>query len=57
MNCRHFLAFGLIAILTFSGSVRLRANDENFRPLFNGKDLSGWTPVNVAPRRSPRATG
>ena len=27
---------------------RLRA-DEDFRPLFNGKDLSGWVPVNVAP--------
>jgi len=25
------------------------AADENFRPLFNGKDLSGWVIVNVAP--------
>ena len=25
-----------------------RADDE-FHPLFNGKDLSGWVPVNVAP--------
>ena len=23
--------------------------DEGFRPLFNGKDLSGWVPVNTAP--------
>jgi hypothetical protein len=23
--------------------------DEGFRPLFNGKDLEGWVPVNVAP--------
>src|SRR5262245_57195015 len=26
-----------------------RSADENFRPLFNGKDLSGWMIVNVAP--------
>jgi len=23
--------------------------DEDFRPLFNGRDLTGWVPVNVAP--------
>jgi hypothetical protein len=23
--------------------------DDGFRPMFNGKDLSGWVPVNVAP--------
>jgi hypothetical protein len=28
---------------------RLLAEDEGFRPLFNGKDLKGWAPVNVAP--------
>lgn len=27
----------------------LRADDDGFRPLFNGRDLSGWVPVNVAP--------
>ncbi len=27
----------------------LAADDEGFVPLFNGKDLSGWVPVNVAP--------
>src|SRR5262249_41570508 len=25
------------------------ADDEGFVPLFNGRDLSGWVPVNVAP--------
>ncbi|MFO0910476.1 MAG: DUF1080 domain-containing protein [Isosphaeraceae bacterium] len=25
------------------------ADEEGFRPLFNGKDLEGWVPVNVAP--------
>jgi len=29
--------------------VSIAAADENGRPLFNGKDLSGWTIVNVAP--------
>ena len=24
------------------------AQDADFKPLFNGKDLSGWIPVNVA---------
>jgi hypothetical protein len=37
---RKLLAFTLVPILV--GSVRLRADDEGFRPLFNGKDLSGW---------------
>jgi hypothetical protein len=34
--------------LALAGAGRSRA-DEEFRPLFNGKDLSGWVPVNVAP--------
>ncbi len=36
------LGLGLIGIETASG-------EEAFRPLFNGKDLSGWVPINVAP--------
>ena len=35
-------------MLALVGSSSIRA-DEDFRPLFNGKDLSGWVPVNVAP--------
>jgi hypothetical protein len=27
----------------------LRAEEPGFRPLFNGKDFSGWVPVNTAP--------
>ncbi len=26
-----------------------KSESDGFRPLFNGKDLSGWTPVNTAP--------
>src|SRR5690349_20900 len=26
----------------------LAQDEEGFRPMFNGKDLSGWRPVNVA---------
>src|SRR5205809_5591439 len=29
--------------------ISTRAADDNFQPLFNGKDLSGWVIVNVAP--------
>src|SRR3954470_10752225 len=49
MNRRTLLRTGLgtAALLAVGG--RARAADEGFRPLFNGKDLSGWVPVNVAP--------
>ncbi|MBI2927985.1 MAG: DUF1080 domain-containing protein [Verrucomicrobia bacterium] len=40
-----FLAF-LCALGSSSG---LRAAEEGFVPLFNGRDLTGWVPVNVAP--------
>jgi 3-keto-disaccharide hydrolase len=36
-------------LLSLCGSSVAAAADENFRPLFNGKDLSGWVIVNVAP--------
>ena len=48
MNCFRLIALGLLVILSLPGSVPLRADDD-FRPLFNGKDLTGWVPVNVAP--------
>jgi hypothetical protein len=35
-------------ILGLAGPSSMQA-DEDFRPLFNGKDLTGWVPVNVAP--------
>jgi 3-keto-disaccharide hydrolase len=42
------LASGVVVSLVLVGSSSTLA-DEDFRPLFNGKDLSGWVPVNVAP--------
>lgn len=48
MDRRSFLGAGLglagLAALGHSAAL-----DEGFRPLFNGKDLTGWVPVNVAP--------
>ena len=39
--------------LAFVASIALHAEDnappEGFTALFNGKDLTGWVPVNVAP--------
>jgi len=45
---RHPIAI-LGLLLSLVGSSVAAAADENFKPLFNGKDLSGWTIVNVAP--------
>ena len=46
---RSFLnSLGLAVVITLTGLSSIRA-DEGFQPLFNGKDLSGWVPVNVAP--------
>src|SRR5438270_9632906 len=42
------ISLGLVVVLDLAGSSSTRAADD-FRPLFNGKDLSGWVPVNVAP--------
>lgn len=36
-------------ILTFFAGSAFAQNDDGFVSLFNGKDLAGWTPVNVAP--------
>ena len=43
----HSVAIGL----TLSGTVHAQTSNEAapWKPLFNGKDLSGWEPVNVAP--------
>src|SRR6516164_5681043 len=41
---KRALLFSLVVFLV----PQLRAED-GFRPLFNGKDLAGWVPVNVAP--------
>src|SRR5437868_13036004 len=48
MNRRFLFRIGLGLVGALIGGVPVRA-DEDLRPLFNGKDLSGWVPVNVAP--------
>jgi hypothetical protein len=47
MNRLLLTSLGWVVVLGLAGSSRIRADD--FRTLFNGKDLSGWVPVNVAP--------
>src|SRR4051794_41422353 len=42
------ISLGLVVVLDLAGSSSTRAADD-FRPLFNGKDLAGWVPINVAP--------
>src|SRR5579883_1321132 len=49
MNRRSLLRAGLGMAGVLALGDRVRAEEESFRPLFNGKDLSGWVPVNVAP--------
>ena len=44
-----FRPFAAILALTLSSAALAPAADESWRPLFNGKDLSGWVIVNVAP--------
>ncbi len=47
MNSSHFISVSRVLLaLALCSSTRA---DEDFRPLFNGRDLSGWVPVNVAP--------
>src|SRR6476469_3692286 len=39
-----------VTMTAFAADASLPAPDhDGFVPLFNGKDLSGWVPVNVAP--------
>jgi Domain of Unknown Function (DUF1080) len=42
------ISVSLVLMLGLAGPSSILA-DEDFRPLFNGRDLSGWVPVNVAP--------
>ena len=39
----------LFVLLCASVAAAPPQEEEGFRPLFNGKDLSGWVPVNTAP--------
>ena len=42
-----FLSLAVVVLPVVVGPGRRRADD--FRPLFDGKSLAGWVPVNVAP--------
>jgi len=49
---RSLLLSGFLLVLTASlqwESLCAANDDSGFRPLFNGKDLTGWVPVNTAP--------
>ena len=39
----------LILVLSIVTSLHAADGDPEFKPLFNGKDLTGWVPMNVAP--------
>ncbi len=48
---RHFLITCTMALTSVTALAQdaTPAKDADFKPLFNGKDLSGWTQVNCAP--------
>lgn len=48
MNMRCLIVIGVGFAAALGGLDRARA-DEGARPLFNGKNLEGWVPINVAP--------
>lgn len=50
MKTRSLLILGCSLVLAaHSAFSTFAADDEGWRPLFNGKDLTGWVPVQVAP--------
>jgi hypothetical protein len=48
IEMRTWQVFVGLILLTLTTTAR-GADEEKFRPLFNGQDLSGWVPINVAP--------
>src|SRR5687768_10206378 len=42
--------FFFLLVLVCAPCPARAADEQGFTPLFNGRDLSGWVPVNVAPR-------
>ena len=46
---RAVLAIGLVLQLGAPARAAEPTAEPGFAPLFNGRDLSGWVPVNVAP--------
>ena len=51
MKSVHRNSFAIIhtLILSIALTLSVQADDNGFKPMFNGKDLSGWRPINVAP--------
>src|SRR5688572_10870641 len=49
MSCAPLPALSATLALLLSLSASAADPDEGFTPLFTGKDLSGWHPVNVHP--------
>lgn len=47
---RRFLATVFALALMVSNASYVRSDEEGFTPMFNGRDLSGWVIVNVAPK-------
>ena len=43
------LPFAASIVFALAGLVPLQADEDGFRPMFNGKDLTGWVNVNCAP--------
>ncbi len=46
---RHFMATLLWTLVVCAAPAQSQTDADGFRPLFNGKDLTGWVPVNTAP--------
>ena len=53
MTPHHPLALSAVLLVALCGPARAAdapaADADGFRPLFNGKDLSGWVPMNIHP--------
>ena len=50
MMSRSLSRLALSLLLALVVAPLLRAQDDGFRPLFNGKNLDGWVNVNCAPQ-------
>ena len=47
---KHSFRFSVVAAVCLTGALSVGlAADEDFRPLFNGRDLTGWVNANCAP--------
>ena len=46
---KRIIRFVAAVSLSAASATAEEKAEDGFRPLFNGKDLSGWVPVNTAP--------